>query len=86
MHPDARMTMLGRVQLHGDTTPSAADFLPCELDPDGLVHARDSDSGTGAGIVEYIRRGCVSQRLAVELTTAAAPEIAEHATVRVVPA
>ncbi len=76
MHPDARMTMLAWVQLHGDTAPNAAGFLPCELDADGLVHARDPNSGAGAKIVEYIRRGCVSQRLAVELTTGSAPNTA----------
>lgn len=68
MHPDARLTMLGWVDLAPAGTPTAVGFLPCDLAPDGAVHARHPESPEGRKVVAYMRQACDSQRLGTELT------------------
>ncbi|MQA13855.1 MAG: CapA family protein [Pseudonocardiaceae bacterium] len=65
-HPDARMTALAWVGLDG-TTIDGAGFLPCRLNPAGQVEPLDPSSPAGAAVVEYVRTGCDTQDLGVEL-------------------
>lgn len=74
--------MFGWVHLDGPGTPAGAGFIPCTLDQDGVVHPHRPDSPSGAEVVEYVRRGCVTQELPVDLVDGR--QIDGHPTVEVV--
>lgn len=84
MHPDTRMTMFAWVRLNGPGVPAAAGFLPCALDQDGVVHPHHPDSPAGAAVVDYVRRGCVTQDLPVVLVDGG-HRLAGYPTVEAVP-
>lgn len=85
MHPDARMTMVGWVEVDQTGAPAGAGFVPCTLAPDGCVHPYDPRSDEGRRVVEYVERGCTTPGLGSILTVTETPSFAGFATVRVDP-
>jgi hypothetical protein len=86
MHPDARLTMLGWVELARDGTPAAAGFLPCDLTADGVVHPRDPEEPQGRAVVDYVRAACETQGLGVALAVDRGRRLGGLPVVRVTPA
>lgn len=82
MHPDARLTMLGWVDVDGDGRPTGAGFVPCTLAPDGRVHPHDPGSDAGSVVLEYVRRCCEVESLPVTLEISSRPRFGDLASVR----
>jgi poly-gamma-glutamate capsule biosynthesis protein CapA/YwtB (metallophosphatase superfamily) len=84
LHPDSRMTMLSWVTIK-DGLIDGLGFLPCRLNPEGLVFAVDPSSTEGKEVVDYISKGCTTQGLNARIETDRAVELGGYPTVRVVP-
>jgi poly-gamma-glutamate capsule biosynthesis protein CapA/YwtB (metallophosphatase superfamily) len=82
MHPDARLTMLGWVDLDDAARPIAAGFLPCTLAPDGRVQAHDARSPEGEKVRAYVERCCQTEHLPVTLSEAVEHSIGGLASIR----
>ena len=83
LHPEARMTALGFVELSSGR-PSGLGFVPCRLTPDGAVHAFAPDSPEGQEVIAYVQRGCESQNLNGRVDASSTVEIGGATGVRVV--
>ena len=84
LHPEARMTCLGYVQLE-QGQPVEFGFVPCRLNPEGAVRVVDPETAEGKEVVDYVQQGCASQKLNGRVDTSSWVEIAGHRGVRILP-
>lgn len=83
LHAESRMTALAWVTVK-EGKISEAGFLPCRLNPKGEVFPVDLNSPQGIEVVDYLRKGCITQNLNVRFQTEGGIELGGHKTVRVV--
>ena len=85
LHREARMTALGYVRLAGGK-PTEFGFVPCRLNPEGVVRAVDPETPEGREVVDYVDAGCTSQKLNGRVDRTGYVDLAGHRGVRIVPA
>ena len=85
LHREARMTALGYVRLAGGR-PSEFGFVPCRLNPEGVVRAVDPETLEGREVVDYVDHGCSSQKLNGRVDRSGYVDLAGHRGARILPA
>jgi len=85
LHRGARMTALGYVRLAGGG-PSEFGFVPCGLNPEGVVRAVDPETPEGREVVDYVEHGCSSQKLNGRVDRSGYVDLAGHRGARILPA
>jgi poly-gamma-glutamate synthesis protein (capsule biosynthesis protein) len=84
-HPDSRMTMIARCRFR-DGDLRWFGFLPCRIQPDGLVEPLEARGPEGQQVIEFVQAVCDDLQLPVTLDVDAGEQVAGFAAVRVRPA
>lgn len=83
LHAESRMTALAWATVD-DGKIDDIGFVPCRLQPDGRVRPVDVESEEGQEVIDYVAKGCETQRLNGRIE-AGGIELGGHASVRLVP-
>ncbi len=84
LHREARMTAMAWVNV-ANSGIAEFGFVPCRLNPEGVVRAVDPDSDQGREIIAYVDKGCTSQNINGRVDTSSFVNIGGQRGVRIIP-